>query len=173
MNDDLEKLKNLFMPLDSIFYEDLSEADQWFLMARAFIDCSKNLFSHMKDETLDRTYFNAIVAFDIFNHSLELFLKGGIIQAGGELSNTHNLQCLRDQFINLYPEKEFEFVGDISNATRPDPQTPTNQFSRYPTNLSGQPFHIKTFIGIVTIYRQVLLFSNDYERLWPLMKQRY
>lgn len=172
MNNDLDKLKNTFMPRDSIFFEDLSGADQWFLLARAFIDCSKNLFSHMRNETFDSSYFHAIAAFDIFSHSLELFLKGGIIQAGEEIYTTHELIQLYNQFKKLYPGKKYKFKGDIINATRPDPRTPANQFARYPTNTSGQPFHINTFIDIVTMDTQVLLFSNDYERLEPLLKQQ-
>ncbi len=173
MNNELEKLKNISMPLESFIYEDLSVADHWFLMARAFVDCSRILFAQMINETIDSNFFQAKAAASLFSHSLELFLKGGILHAGGIVSNTHNLRRLYNQFMILYPEKIFEFEGDISNAVRPDPRTPANQFARYPSDTSGQLWQSDTFIDLVIWYRQVLLFNKDYERLMPLLKQRY
>jgi HEPN domain-containing protein len=173
MNNELEKLKNLSMPRDSIFYEDLSVPDQWFLMAKAFIDCSRDLFFLMMNETIDSSFYHAKAAAYLLSHSLELFLKGGIIQAGGDASTTHDLQQLYNHFKKLYQGKIYEFEGDIVNAVRNDPRTPVNQFVRYPTDLSGQPWQSNTNFDLVTWYKQVILFGNDYGRLEPLLKQQY
>lgn len=43
----------------------------------------------MINDALNSSFFHAKVAVGLFSHSLELFLKGGIIQAGGEVFNTH------------------------------------------------------------------------------------
>ena len=173
MSDDFEEIDNYGMPRFSWDYEDLSEAEQWFLMARAYLDCSKQLISQMTKEEFESSFYHAKAVVALFNHALELFLKGGIIQVNKPIANTHNLQELYNQFRNLYPGKNFEFEGDIVNAVRSTTVTPYNQYARYPTDLGGQTWQTYTHIELVTWYNQIRRFARDFERLEPLLKQRY
>ena len=99
MDDDLGDVKNIRMPVFSWDYEDLGEADYWFLMARAYFDSSFYLLAEMIRETYDRNYHRALVAVSLFNHSVELFLKAGIVQAGKKITSSHNLEQLYNQYV--------------------------------------------------------------------------
>jgi hypothetical protein len=52
MSNDLEELDGINMPRFSWDYEDLSEAEHWFLLAKAYLDCSQHLLSQMIKEVL-------------------------------------------------------------------------------------------------------------------------
>ncbi len=173
MSDDLERLSNIRMPRFSWDYEDLSEAAHWFLMARAYLDCSVQLLSQMVNEKFNSSFHHAQVVVALFNHAVELFLKAGIVQAGHVFGHNHHLQELYNQFKNLYPGKKYEFEGDIVSAVRRSAATPNNQYARYPTDVFGRPWQEYTHIELVTWYKQLCLFVKDFDRLEPLLKQRY
>lgn len=173
MSDDLDNLDGISIPRFSWDYEDLSESEHWFLLAKAYLDCSQHLLAQMIKEMLDSSFFHAKVAVALFNQALELFLKGGIVQAGKDVNVSHDLQQLYNHFKNLYPGKKYEFEGDVSNAVRPSPLTPYNEFARYPVDHTGLPWQGNTHIELTTWYKQVCLFINDFERLEVLLKQRY
>jgi len=173
MNIDPQTLKNISMPRYSWDYEDLSEADHWFCMAKANLHCSIHLLSEMIAEKLDSSFHYAKVAVALFEHSIELFLKAGIAQASQTCDNTHELQVLYNRFKNLYPGNRYEFEGEIVSVVRPAPSATHNQYARYPTDISGQPWQGHTHIDLVLWYTQLRRFDQDFRRLEPLMKQRY
>jgi len=173
MSNSLDDIKNLRMPVFSWDYEDLGEADRWFLMARAYFDCSYYLFTEMAKETFDRNYHRALVAVSQFNHSVELFLKAAIVRAGKKVTSTHNLEQLYKQYKKLYPGKKFEFEGEISSVIGPHQSTPYNEFARYPTDHAGQPWPGYTHVDIAIWYERLDAFHKDFERLEPLIKDRY
>jgi HEPN domain-containing protein len=127
----------------------------------------------MINDESESSFHHAKVVVALFDHALELFLKGAIIQANKPIGNTHHLQELYNQFRNLYSGKIFEFEGDITNAVRNATITPYNQYARYPTDLGGKTSQMHTHIELVTWYRQIRRFARDLERLEPLLKQRY
>jgi hypothetical protein len=56
MDINFDDAKNLRMPVFSWDYEDLGEADHWFLMARAYFDSSYYLFAEMIKEKYERGF---------------------------------------------------------------------------------------------------------------------
>ena len=174
MTDNSEKVNdNVRMSRYSWDYEGLGEAVHWFLMAKAYLDCSIHLFSEMMDKKLKSSFHHAKVATMLFEHSIELFLKAGIVQAGQEVGKSHNLQELYNQFRKLYPGKKHQFEGDIVSAVRQISITPYNVYTRYPTDNFGQLWPGNTHIDLVIWYKQLCLFVKDFERLEPLLKERY
>jgi hypothetical protein len=173
MNDDLDDIRNYRMPLFSWDYEDLGEADHWFLMARAYFDCSFYLLTEMAREAYDRTYHRALVSVSLFEHSVELFLKAGIVQAVKNVTSSHNLEQLYNQYKNLYPGKKYEFEGEILSLINSNPNTPHNEFARYPTDHAGRPWPRYTHVDVVIWYERLSTFKKDFDRLEPLLKERY
>ena len=173
MTVDPETLTDIRMPRYSWDYEDLTEAEHWFRMAHANLGASRHLLSEMIEERFEGKFHQAKVAVALFDHSVELFLKAAILQAAQTAGKTHGLQELYNRFRKLYPGKKFEFEGDINSAVRETPITPHNQYARYPTDVSGQPWLGHTHIDIVIWYREVCRFTADFRRLEPLLKTRY
>lgn len=170
MPDDVDELDGLRMPRFSWDYEDLSEADHWFLMARAYLDSGKHLFAQMISKTVESSFHHAKVAAFLFEHAVELFLKAAIVQAGRRAPATHRLGQLYKEFKNLYQGQAYSFEGNIDDFAAPDPSTPHGQFSRYPTDPSGKPWPGHRHIDLVIWYKQICAFSEDFQRLEPLIK---
>jgi len=169
----LNDAKKLSMPVFSWDYEDLSEADRWFLMARAYFDCSYYLFSQMVQEKFDRNYHRALAAVSLFDHSVELFLKAAVVQAGKTIVPSHNLQQLYSQYSKLFPGKKFQFQGEIKSIVTPKSNTPHNEFARYPIDHTGRPWSGNTHIDLAIWYVRLAEFEKDFDRLEPLVKERY
>jgi HEPN domain-containing protein len=170
---DLTKLEGLSMPRFSWSYEHCTEPDHWFLTARAYLESAHHLFSEMIEKRANGTFHHAKVAASLLIHSVELFLKGGISQAGKKVPTIHHLDQLYGQFSKLYPGKGFEFSGAIGDLVQPSSQTPHNEFPRYPTDQSGSLWGGNCHFDLVTWFEQASRFLNDFKRLEPLLKQRH
>jgi HEPN domain-containing protein len=127
----------------------------------------------MVNERYVRDYHRALVAVSLFNHSVELFLKAGVIQAGKSITSSHDLEQLYNQYKKLYPGKKYEFEARISEIVAPHKNMPHNEFARYPTDHVGQPWPGYTHIDIAIWYDRLGVFQKDFDRLEPLMKARY
>ena len=114
-------------------------------MAKAYLDCSNRLFLDIETESLSPSFYHALAANFMFTHSVELFLKAGLAQAGKQVQPHHELDELYKQFKNLYPGKKYAFEGKILELIRPDPRRPHSVF---PSTLqidsakSGQAMHM-------------------------------
>jgi len=161
------------MEIFSWDYEDKSEADRWFLMARAYLDCSIRLFSEVKAGTLAPSFYHVQAAHSLFEHSVELFLKAGVAQARKPVPTGHNIGRLYSQFSNLYPGKAYEFEGKILDLARPDPNRPHNEFNRYPADHTGQPWRRNSHYSLDIWLEQLQFFDKDFQRLEPRLKARY
>lgn len=170
---DREKLKNVRMPRFSWDYEGCSVADHWFLMARGFQECCCHLFAEMIEEKIESRFHHAKAAVSLFEHAVELFLKAGISQADKKVPVHHRLDQLYGQFKNLYPGNDFEFTGTNADMVRPSLRAPHNEFARYPTDWSGKPWAGHSHIDLVIFFEEASKFLDDFNRLWPLMKNRY
>jgi len=115
----------------------LSRAERFFHLAQGYLGCSRHLFESMLDKSLDTTFSHAQAAAFLFDHSLEIFLKGGIIQAGRTPTNSHYLGQHYNEFKKLYPGKEFDFEGSVNDVVRMDPSRPHSEYLRYPIDISG------------------------------------
>jgi hypothetical protein len=154
--------------------EDLSPSERFFHLAQAYVDSSRHLFKSLIDHSLvPATYSHAQAAAFLFEHSIELFLKGAIIQAGKGPAKTHYLEQLHNEFKNLYQGKQFEFEGKIQEAVKTDPQRPIGEYCRYPLNNSGELWPGNRHFTLEIWLEQVELFQKDFERLIPLVMDRY
>ena len=161
---------------DSLYlwdYENLAGADHWFRMARAYVDCSLHLFAGMEDGLLKRDIFHARAAAYLLEHSIELFLKAGILQAGEDVDPHHKLRRHYDRFRTLYPGETYSFQGRIEELVRETPRHPYLEFTRYPADRSGQLFGDPVHFSLPIWREQVQQFRDDFERLEPLLKQLY
>ena len=170
---DRKRPKELSIPRYSWTYEACSKAERWLLMAKAYQECSQHLFGEMNESRLPDTFHHAVVAAYLFEHAVELFLKGGIAWAGKEPPPRHCLEQLYNQFRNLYPGEEYEFSFSIADMVAPSPRTPYNQFTRYPADRSGKPWEGYTHIDLVIWYEQASKFLDDIDRLRFLIMERH
>lgn len=151
----------------------LRRTERFFDLAQGYLDCSKHLFRSLEDEQLKKTFSHAQAAAFLFEHSLELFLKGAIIQARQSVTNTHILQQLYNEFRNLYPGKNFRFEGSIEEIVGRDASRPYPEYSRYPIDTSGNLWPENSHFEFEVWLEQLELFQKDYSNLIPLIKERY
>ncbi len=158
-------------------YDDYSVADHWFSLAWSYLNCSNLILSKMIDnEDLCSSFHYALVAGHIFEHSLELFFKGGIIQATKEKPPiNHNIQDLFKKFRKLYPDKQFPLKGSFGGLPAPSDKSkkPYGEFGRYPTDKSGNLWKGNYHLDLIKLYKQTCLYKEDFIRLRPLIKRRY
>jgi hypothetical protein len=86
---------------------------------------------------LPQTFAHAQTTHFLFDHAVELFLKGAILKFTGKIQKTHNLQPLHKQYRKLYPKKAFEFTGRIHETVKENPQSPHSKFPRYRVDAKG------------------------------------
>jgi len=154
-------------------YEHFPEPDQWFLLARAYIDCSHHLLEEMIQERLNSSFHHAKVVVATFEQAIELFLKGALNQARRAVPNHHRLKDLLKEYQFLYPEKKYQFFGKIDEVVSENASTPHNQYARYPRDRKGRPWQGATNIDLSIWYRELRPFKADFDRLEPLIKARY
>ena len=165
MKDKCRALEGLSKPRVSVEFDGFSPADLWFLMARAFADCSAHLLLRMAQREIASGFHHAKAAISLGEHALELFLKGGIAQSGEDVPTHHRLDDLYERFHRLYSDVTFE--ASVPVMIRPRKDFPYNQFARYPTDLQGRPWTGLRHIDVADWYRQVCLLANDFERIQP------
>ncbi|MDE2179750.1 MAG: hypothetical protein KGJ40_02735 [candidate division NC10 bacterium] len=170
---DLDRLEKRRLPRFSWDYQHLPEPPHWFLMARAYLDCSHHLFAEMIQGRLSSSFHHAKVAVGTFEHALELFLKGAIAQAHRPVQAHHRATDLLREYRRFYPGKEFEFTDKIDEAVSEQSSAPRNQYARYPVDPKGHPWEGNTHIDLSIWYQELRLFKADFERLEPLIKARY
>lgn len=149
--------------------DNLSLPGRFFHLAQAYLECSHYLFESLIDKSMRATFSHVQVAGFLFEHSLELFLKGAITQAGSKRTNTHDLNQLYNEFKNLYPSKKFQFKGKIEEICEKDKQRPYSEFQKYPVDKSGNLW-VPSFYDLHLWKSQLAFFKGDYERLIPVIK---
>jgi hypothetical protein len=154
-------------------YEHLSEPAHWFLMARAYLDCSHHLLGEMIQERLSGSFHHAKVAVGTFEHAIELFLKGAIAQAHGPVPAHHRAAELLEEYRRFYPGEDFNFTGKIDEAVSEKPSAPRNQYARYPGDPKGRPWDGYTHIDLSIWYQELRPFKADFDRLEALIKSKY
>lgn len=170
---DIEEIGNQRIPRFSWDYEDCSEADHWFLMAKANQECCVYLLEEMIAEKVNDTFHHAKVSVSIMEHAMELFIKGSISQSKKDIPMHHHLDQLFAQYKNLYPGERFKFTCAVDELVQSSPQTPHNQYARYPTDLSNRPWRGNTHIDLAIWYVEAFKLLDDFRRLEPLIKAKY
>ena len=154
--------------------EPLSRSERFLHLSEAYLESSLHLFEALENGSLRRTFSHALVADFLFEHSVELFLKGAVFRARGQITPTHKLDDLYNEFRNLYPGKKFHFLAKIQDIVTPDPDRPYSQFARYPVDSEGKPWgggNVHFHLGLWL--EQLRQFREDYERLRPLLESKY
>jgi hypothetical protein len=145
-------------------------AEQYFWLARAYLDGSRVLCEALIDEEFSPQYSSTRVILNLCRHAVELFLKGAIaIATNATPPNTHNLAKLLDQYQTLYPDQLFRFEvpfgieaigsGDLFPDLTARFHKTLDQRYRYPAASDGQPFNAPE--GFVAE-----AFLRDIQALW-------
>lgn len=116
---------------------DYTKPQLFFRLAVAYAESSRHIVRSMIDDKLPATFAHAQTTHFLFDHALELFLKGAIYKSTGQIEKTHHLQPLYGRYRNLYPKKKFELTGRILDAVKTDPASPHSEFPRYPVDTDG------------------------------------
>jgi len=104
----------------SLDFAELTEVDQYFALARAYLNASCVLSNLMLRPEVTSDYANTRVILHLCRQAVELFLKGTILgvtrkryNAGkdknGFIINSHNLVPLMTKYRSVLPEQRFHF----------------------------------------------------------------
>lgn len=155
-------------------YDEITIPDWYFETSKAYLDCGLRTYIQLKDGNLPLNYHYARVAKHLYDHSLELFFKGVILQAKQQPTGTHDLAQLHRTFINLCPGKAFAFSASINEMVTSNPNRPHSEYGRYPTAKDWKLWKGgDTFQDIGLRVQEYKNLQDDFERLIPLIKQRY
>lgn len=149
----------------------LSKADRFFNLALAYLECSHFLFKSIIDRSIKTTFSHAQSAGFLFEHSLELFLKGVITEAGRKPKNTHDLSKLYQEFKKLFPGDKSSFKGKIEEVCTKDAQRPYSEYNRYPIDRSGKLWSKPSFYDPNLWASQLNLFIEDYKSIMSRIKR--
>ena len=142
-------------------------------MAKAYLDCGVNVFSDISNDSLTKSYYHASVGAFLFEHSIELFLKAAIVQAGKQVQSHHEIERHYKHYKNLYPGKKYDFNGRIEDIATKDEERPKSEFHRYPTDNSGMLWQVNTHFNIDIWADQLTAFVEDFDRLESAIKDKY
>lgn len=123
--------------------ENLTQSEQFFAFARAYMQASARLSSCFDEVRASDSYPHGCVILFLAVHSVELFLKGAILAREPSYnSNHHVIDKLKVKYYELYTSPEFqwnipfitEFLGFDSTRSTPPKPSPSDQVFRYPTD---------------------------------------
>lgn len=140
----------------------LSVPLQFLSFSDAYLDSASRLCTVLKRSHGKSNYARGSVVLYLTFHSIELFLKGAILERNPkEKLINHDIQVLSNRYNNLYQGKKFElhapFISrdkvNLSDLYSPEDveevesyikeiewMNPLDQRHRYPRNLEGQPW---------------------------------
>jgi hypothetical protein len=170
-----------------------SVPEQLFLFADANLESASVLCARLRTEANHATYAHGAVIMSLTFHSVELFLKAAILRKDSkEKCNGHDLDRLKNQYADLYPEPNYDFDILFSRQapdTRDlDPQiskelahafrlskekakeVPTDQLHRYPTNKNGMPWAAVLGFEPNSFFCEIQRLKNDFVRIRGLLQ---
>lgn len=132
----------------------LSVPDQYFSLARSYLEGSRVLCEAMVNDDYTPQYSNSRVILHLCRHAIELFLKGAISKARNrQPPKTHNLVNLVGEYELALPGENFRFevpfgveaLGNLAlfpelEALIDEHHKTLDQRYRYPTDSAGKPF---------------------------------
>ena len=146
---------------------DYTKSQLLFRLAIAYSDASHHVVRSMLAGELPATFPLAQTAHFLFDHAVELFLKGAILKRTDNIEKTHHLQPLYGRYRNLYPNKKFEFTGRIRDAVISNPNSPHSEFPRYPVDTEGNIWQGHNAYTLETWATETQCLCNDLKRLIP------
>ncbi|WP_321958121.1 HEPN domain-containing protein [Paraburkholderia bannensis] len=128
-----------------------SEASQMLWLSSAYAEAARVLVESMVADDFGRYHANVRVIMHLCRHALELFLKGAIGLAQGNIPRrTHDLSSLFEQYKALYPSSRYHFPfpfpeqvflsDDFFPETIAQFHKTHDQRFRYPSDFKGNPF---------------------------------
>jgi hypothetical protein len=148
----------------------LSPVKQLIHMSQAYLDCSAYLLKAVQDDHLSPTFSHVRATSFLFEHSLELFFKAGILAQRKEIDDTHQLSLLYEDFCKIYPQASSSFRSDIRSLTEEDPRRPYGQYSKYPFDKKGTPWPVNSHVILEKALRQIGDLRDDFKRLTPMIE---
>jgi len=147
--------------------DDYTKPELFFRLATAYADSSHQIVRSMLAGDLPQTFACAQTAHFLFDHGVELFLKGAILKSTGAIELNHQLQPLYRRYRKLYPKKEFDFTGRIVETVKQNPQSPHSEFARYPVDSKGNVWEGHNAYTLETWLTETQHLREDFERLIP------
>ena len=144
---------------------DYTKPQLFFRLATAYADSSHQIVRSMLAGDLPQTFAHAQTTHFLFDHAMELFLKGAILKVTGAIENTHHLQQLYARYRKLYPKKAFEFTIRITETVEAKPQSPYSGFPRYPVDTDGNAWEGYNAYTLETWLTETEHLRQDLERL--------
>lgn len=129
----------------------IDKPKQFIAFAKAYLESSSFLCSHLESATVEQVYPKACVILFLALHSIELFLKGAIINRLPDAKLHHNVEILKRTYDDLYRGKQFfwdipfkmEYVGfDPGEIKDLKNDIPFDQIYRYPTTKQKEPWKV-------------------------------
>ncbi len=148
---------------------DYSTPQLFFRLAIAYADSSHQIVRSMLAGDLPQTFAHAQTTHFLFDHAIELFLKGAILKSTGQPGNTHDLQSLFGSYRNLYPKKAFEFTIRIAETFKKDNKSPYSEFPRYPIDNKGKVWQGYNAYTLETWLIETERLREDLGRLIPVI----
>lgn len=171
----------------SLDFEQLSEADQYFALARGYLDGSSVLCRALLDDAYAEQYSHTRVILYLCRHAVELFLKGAILKASGQQAKkSHNIVTLLDEYECLLPDQQFRFKTPFDLSTLPPIERTQytaelhaftgrynathDQRYRYPADNNGNDFpgYLDSFIPAMFL-SELQELSTELLRVEPLI----
>lgn len=137
--------------IHSAAFQGLSVEDQYFSLARGYLEGSRVLCESMLNNDYAPQYSHTRVILNLCRHAVELFLKGAISSATkSQPPQTHHLANLVAEYERALPGSEFRFdvpfgienpgTQDFFDDLVDNLHKTLDQRYRYPTDRNGKPF---------------------------------
>lgn len=146
---------------------DYTKPQLFFRLAIAYADSSHQIIRSMLAGDLPQTFAHAQTTHFLFDHAVELFLKGAILKLDGKIISTHDLQQLFSKYRYLYPKKAFEFTIRIAETVKANLQSPHSKFPRYPMDTKGNVWEGYNAYTLEIWLAETEHLRQDLERLIP------
>ena len=159
-------------------FAELCVAEQYFALAKSYLDSSKVLCEHLIEKRESRSFSNTRVILYTARHSIELFLKGTLFIAGVVIRNNHS-------FVDILEEYSKVYVGDIYEIRIPfgieilgtaEHKVQANEITayfhrdhdqryRYPTDNRGKIFCSNESFMPQAFLNQIIDIDEDFSRI--------
>ena len=173
MKYDIKKFIGLTLPIFPQDYNDLTNYEQMFRMADAFISCCIYLIYNMIDGELDRDFFLAKACSSIYRLAIEAFLKFTIIVASDVFPITHKIDQLFNHYCDFYPEDEFRFQTNAIRFVSENEAYPYNLFANYPVDDETEFRIANSHLELVSWLTIMIITQNDFRKIKPLILAKY
>lgn len=145
--------------------ESNSPAEHFVNHALAYLESAVFLLENIEKKTFSDSFYHAQVTAFLFQHSLELFLKGALLFQSTKYEKNHKLKNLYDSYKAIYSDERFAFNSQIDLAVKEDPDRPYSIYARYPYDKNDN-FLWKGFS--LNVQRRLKFFNDmicDFKRI--------